>query len=405
MSKLDLGLVRNKESFMKKKKHTGTNGNYHSSINNFENFCMERFGKADIIESLKKNSDMEVLDFIQSWIDWNDKLNPSTVLNMFSRIKKYLHHRGIKLHPQDIKEELEFRRASQEELYPLTLENIQSILKEMRHKNKVLFICQLSSLMRIGEMVQLKKKHLILEHKNIIAKLPPTITKFSKGRTTFFSKEASKLLRPMLKSLGDDDLIFATNHNVRHAEINTEQILNRVLDKIGLGQRYESNGRYKINTHSFRAYGITKLSRHDPNFTKKIAGQKGYLLQYDRMDDEKKLELYQKFEVDLIIDNTEKLKLENQMKDRTITELEENKATIQKLKKNQDNITKTLDMMVTSLWDKTKDRDIMKEDIEQYKEIIALRLDNDPQYAQVMKELMLKRPGIPEELKKRINRI
>ncbi len=324
---------------------------------------------------------------------------------MFSRIKKYLHHRGIKLHPQDIKEELEFRRASQEELYPLTLENIQSILKEMRHKNKVLFICQLSSLMRIGEMVQLKKKHLILEHKNIIAKLPPTITKFSKGRTTFFSKEASNLLRPILKSLDDDDLIFATNHNVRHAEINTEQILNRVLDKIGLGQRYESNGRYKINTHSFRAYGITKLSRHDPNFTKKIAGQKGYLLQYDRMDDEKKLELYQKFEVDLIIDNTEKLKLENQMKDRTITELEENKATIQKLKKNQDNITKTLDMMVTSLWDKTKDRDIMKEDIEQYKEIIALRLDNDPQYAQVMKELMLKRPGIPEELKKRINRI
>ncbi len=64
MSKLDLGLVRNKESFMKKKKHTGTNSNYHSSINNFENFCMERFGKADIIESLKKNSDMEVLDFI-----------------------------------------------------------------------------------------------------------------------------------------------------------------------------------------------------------------------------------------------------------------------------------------------------------------------------------------------------
>jgi len=333
VSKLDLGLVRNKESFLKKKKHTGTNSNYHSSINNFENFCMEKYAKADIIESLKKNTDEEIIDFLQAWIDYNDKLNPSTVLNMFSRIKKYLHHRGIKLHPQDIKEELEFRRASQEELYPLSLENIQSILKEMRHKNKVLFICQLSSLMRIGEMVQLKKKHLILEHKNIIAKLPPTITKFSKGRTTFFSKEASNLLRPILKSLGDDDLIFATNHNVRHAEINTEQILNRVLDKIGLGQRYESNGRYKINTHSWRAYGITKISRHDPNFAKKLAGQKGYLLQYDRMTDEKKLELYQKFEVDLIIDNTEKLKLENEKKTKEITELEVKNERIDALEK------------------------------------------------------------------------
>jgi len=259
MSKLDLGLVRNKESFLKKKKNTGTNSNYNSSINNFENFCMERYGKADIIDNLKENSDMEILDFIQSWIDWNDKLNPSTVLNMFSRIKKYLHHRGIKLHPQDIKEELEFKRAAQEELYPLSLENIQSIIKEMRHKNQVQFICQLSSLMRIGEMVQLKKKHLILEHKNIIVKLPASITKFSKGRTTFFSKEASKLLRPILKELGDNELIFATNPNVRHAEINAEQNLSRVLDKIGLDQRYESNGRYKINTHSFRAYGITQL--------------------------------------------------------------------------------------------------------------------------------------------------
>jgi len=405
MSKLDLGLVRNKESFLKKKKHTGTNSNYNSSINNFENFCMERFGSADIIESLKKNTDTEVIDFLQSWIDWNDKLNPSTVLNMFSRIKKYLHHRGIKLHPQDIKEELEFRTASEEELYPLTLENIQNIIKEMRHKNKVLFICQLSSLMRIGEMVQLKKKHLILDHKNIIAKLPPTITKFSKGRTTFFSKEASRLLRPMLKSLGDDDLIFAANPIVRHAEINAEQILSRVLDKIGLGQRYESNGRYKINTHSFRAYGITTVSRHDPNFAKKIAGQKGYLLQYDRMDDDTKLELYQKFEIDLIIDNTEKLKLENEKKAEKITELENQKIEIANLQKNQENITKTLDTMMSSLMEKTKDRDLMKEDIEQYKEIVTLRMDNDPQYVQAMKELLLKRPGLPEELKKRISEL
>jgi len=65
-----------------------------------------------------------------------------------------------------------------------------------------------------------------------------------------------------------------------------------------------------INTHSFRAYGITKLSRHDPNFAKKIAGQKGYLDQYDRITDEEKLNLYMKYEEDLAIDNSAKKQAE-----------------------------------------------------------------------------------------------
>jgi len=336
MPGLDLKLERNRETFMNKKRNPGTVSNYKSALNNFENFCMEKYGKADIIDDLKKHTDEEILDVLQAWINYNDNLNPATVLNMFSRIKKYLHHRGIKLHPQDIKEELEFRGTIEEELYPLTTKHIQTIVKEMRYKQKTQFICQSSSLMRIGEIVQLRKRHLILEGKNIIVKLPATITKFNKARTTYFSKEASKLLRPILKELGDDDLIFGTNEKVHLSETNSEQILARILEKTGLNERYESNNRYKINTHSFRAFGITKISRHDPNFSKKLSGQKGYLLQYDRMTPEEKLELYQKLEIDLVIDDTEKLKLENQEKDKTITKLQEKSMEIAELKKRLD---------------------------------------------------------------------
>jgi len=289
----------------------GTLSTYNVALNNFENFCMERFGEADIVEKLKGNSDNEILDFLQEWINWNQHLAPVTVLNLFSRVKKYLHHRGIKLHPQDIKEELVFRRTIQEELYPITVEDINKIISKMRKKQMIQFVCQSSSLMRIGELVQLRKKHLILGGKNIIVKLPPTITKFSKARTTFFSKEASKLLYSIINKMGDNDLVFGSNENHRHAEINAEQILRRILDKVDLDMKIESTGRYKINTHSFRAFGIGKLARHDVNFSKKLSGQKGYLLQYDRMNDEEKLELYQKFEYDLIINTTEKLKVEN----------------------------------------------------------------------------------------------
>jgi len=65
--------------------------------------------------------------------------------------------------------------------------------------------------------------------------------------------------------------------------------------------RYESTKYHKINTHSFRAYFITKVSRHDPNIAKMFAGQKIYMGQYDRLTAEEKLEKYIEFESDLYI--------------------------------------------------------------------------------------------------------
>jgi len=319
-------LERSRSTFMEKMtpKDPKTLRSYKMAINNFENFCMEKHGKADFV-SILKSSDMEdVFDFLQSWINWNNKLAPSTTKVLFSRIKKYLYHRGIKLHQQDINEELEFRSQIVEERYGMSLDDIKTITKNMMYKHKTQFICQLSSLMRIGELTQLRKNHLICNKSNIIVKIPATIAKLKKGRTTFFSKEASRLLRPILREINNDDLVFGIK-----SDCNIAQVLRRVLVKTGLDMKYESSGDFMINTHSFRAYGITKLSRHDPNFAKKIAGQKGYLDQYDRLDDEEKLALYEKFEDDLIIDDSEKQKA-------NIKKLESEKEELVYLKNQND---------------------------------------------------------------------
>lgn len=312
-------IERSRLSFMDKmdSKDFKTLRSYNTAINNFENFCMEKKGKADFVSDLKKMDNESIYDFLQSWINSNRDLSPSSIKTLFSRIKKYLYHRGIKLHDQDIHEELEFRLLIQEEKYGLTLEDIQTITKDMRYKHKTQFLCQLSGLMRIGELTQLRKKHLISDKENIIVKIPASIAKLKKGRTTFFSKEASRLLRPILRQIDDDDLVFGIK-----SDTSVAQVLRRYLVKTGLDMKYESNGTFMINTHSFRAYGITKLSRHDPNFAKKIAGQKGYLDQYDRLSDDDKLELYQKYEVDLIIDNTAKLKAQNEKLESEKSELE-----------------------------------------------------------------------------------
>jgi len=200
-----------------------------------------------------------------------------------------------------VKENINFRSYIEEERFPLTLDHIQKILSVAGYGMKLKLLTQLSSGMRRGEMLQLRKKDLIID-KRIIIKIPARIAKFNKARTTFVSSEVGKMLIPRLKKLNDNDFVFGSD-SVKDKNLGDsyEQNLTRYLEKLNLDMRYESTGYHKINTQSFRAYFITKISRHDENIAKKLAGQKGYLLQYDRLTEQEKLEKYIEFESDLYI--------------------------------------------------------------------------------------------------------
>ena len=200
--------VRTKDSFFEKIQTLakGTQVLIKFAINNFENFSMEKFGKVNIISDLKSSPDEQVFDTLQMWINWaSPTIAPRTVQSRFISIKSYLHYMGIKLHPLDIKQELTFPSLIEEELHGLTLEEIQSIVNTLQYKSKAMVICQLSGLMRVGEMAQLRKRHVTDLGSNMMIKIPASMAKFNKARTTFWSKEATKLIRPKLKRLQDDD--------------------------------------------------------------------------------------------------------------------------------------------------------------------------------------------------------
>lgn len=228
---------------------------------------------------------------------------------------------GIKLDSRDVKSELIFPKTLEEELYPLQIEDISKILSAASYDKRSMYLAQISSGMRLGEIVQIRKKDLVLGSDRIMVKIPAKITKSQQARTTFLSKEAEKMIRHTLKKLDDDDLVWGNNPIPINNEIVEITNLHRYLSKCGLDMKYDS-GQYKINTHSFRAFFITKISRHDPNFAKKLAGQKGYLLQYDRMTDKEKLDKYLEIEKDLIIDPTERQKRIIDQKDKKIAEIE-----------------------------------------------------------------------------------
>jgi len=240
------------------------------------------------------------LDTLQEFVNWysrtktqqGEKPNARTVIQTFHNVKRYLHYMGIKFHPLDVKQNITFPQILEEEKHGVTREEIIKILENVSFRKKALYMAQLSSGMRIGELCQLRKKHLDITKKRIMVKIPASFTKTGRARTTFFSKEFDELFRFKINEMKDDDLLFATNPRVRGAVDNEIQNMDYVCKKIGLKN---------VTTHSFRAYFITKVARLDYNLSKLYTGQKGYLLQYDRLNDEEKLEKYLEFEPELYI--------------------------------------------------------------------------------------------------------
>ncbi len=333
---------RSRQTFEEKITHKakGTQESYKTLLNKWEEFSLEKFQNKDIVSELKIVEEDTLWDTLQEWINWNNHKGQMPQVNKFrfSLLKKYLHHRGIKILKEDIEENLDFPTIVEEEPYPMSLEEMQSIIANAPYKKKVMYLCMISSGMRIGETCQLKPKHLDMEKKRIMVKIPASIAKYNRSRKTFFSMEASKILRPLLKKLDDDDdLIFGTHDNPKYAETNEMQQLKRLLEKIGLYEKQE-NGHGKITSHSFRAYFITKVSRFDRDLAHFLAGQKNkmYLPRYNRLTDDEKLELYMKIEGDLLVNNAEKQKAELEKKQAENSKLQKKVDQIEEMKKQSD---------------------------------------------------------------------
>ena len=306
---------RSRQTFEEKITHKakGTQESYKTLLNKWEEFCLDKFQNKEIISELKLVEEDTLWDTLQEWINWNNRKGQMPQVNKFrfSLLKKYLHHRGIKILKEDIEENLDFPTVIEDEPYPLSLAEAQTIIANAPYKKKVMYLCMISSGTRIGETCQLKPRHVDLDKNRIMVKVLAPIAKYNRSRKTFFSTEASKVLRPMLKNLDDDDLIFGTHDNPKYAETNEMQQLKRLLVKIGLYEKQE-NGHGKITSHSFRAYFITKVSRFDRDLAHFLTGQKNkmYLPRYDRLTDDEKLALYLKIEGDLLVDDSVKQKAE-----------------------------------------------------------------------------------------------
>jgi len=272
------------------------------NLRNFEKFCQSKFNATsnEIMLEASKDGKDGIITVLQAWINWNldRKLLPRSIRSMASAIKtKFYQNGGIILNKEDMKN-LTFGKILKEARGIMTADMIENLINHSDKQRKALYLLQSCSAMRIGELLQLRKKHFDFSKERIQVNLSASMTKSGESRITFVSKECEKLLLPILKKLKDNDRVFPN-------KIASEQhAFRRIAEIAGFEETYETTGRSKISTHTLRAYAITQMNKLNLfGFGHIIAGHGFYMKTYNRRTTEELLEDYIKAEEYLQIFN------------------------------------------------------------------------------------------------------
>lgn len=303
------------------------------------NLTPEKFAE-ELLAIKRKDGEEEyediLFDQLQEFVNGLE-INPNSIKTTFSYLRPFLYHLGIKISDQDKKMRLKFPKIQKEEKYALSQDELRKIMLDFSHypKRQALILACSSSGMRQGEAVQVIKDDMTLVGNRYKVVLRSEITKTRTTRTVFFSGETKEKIDSYIHDLKSSDCVLANGNVCVKSRCAAEhKALSRSLDRLGLNMRYSSNEYHKITFHSFRAYFFTKAVRtHGENYAHRMTGHSGYLMEYDRMTEDEKLEWYLKLEPELSIFDTTKQMLENErIKKEHSSQFREMKDEIQSLR-------------------------------------------------------------------------
>ena len=341
---------KNQKSFEEKviKLSIRTRQNIEASKNSFDRFCQSYYDGRTIddifreLGTLKGKEQTEAIrDTLQNWIDWqyqNGSLT-SSVKQYVSKIARVFSHNNLKIHLTDFDEPLEYMPTVKEELHELTLDEIQKIFAVALPRRTGFYLALISTGARPGELLQVRKKDIDTSQKRIKIRIEAENVKTRSGRSVWLTREASRLLMVRLKDLKDNDLVWATNENPAYAEKTEATMFNKYTSEAGFNQKYRSNGFRMITLYSFRSFFFGRASDvHREGYAHRMTGHGGYLPQYDRMSDEKRLDWFLKLEPELTINDEERQEILIKEQDNKIAELEQRNETIKDMQSQIDKL-------------------------------------------------------------------
>ena len=328
-------ILRTKNTFLNKisKSSDRTLNTYKGSMNNLENYCLTLDTTIEhLIQDLTLTKDDTILeDFLQNYIDYLEQNGrvETFVKCQISFVKRFFSYSRIPFTSEHLT--LSFKTSYSEEKYPLSKDEIHLILDNCRHREKTKYLLMLSGSFRIAEVLGIRKKDIDTTKERYVIKTNPKYSKGHKERSCIISLESMRFLDQIIKDLDDNDFVFSHNEkNIRYAVVNEGEIFDKIRHKSGLIEKYES-GKFKISTHSFRAFFISQFEKTSSGYGHALSGHSRYMKTYDRFTIAEKIEKYLETEHYLTIFENTNLSMSKDKKE--LLEMKEKLARLEELLK------------------------------------------------------------------------
>jgi len=312
-----LRIISDEEWAKKYYRKSNSEGTVHiarTSLNIFDQFCQTEIGlngksRDTMIESYQKlfNQDKPDIRSICMSLDKfvgfmgedhddiviNGRCNTTfkakkskTIKIYFGFIKNYLRIcHGIRITNEDIHDYVQFPKHRKEPRRPISLDTLKLLFGKCDPERRALYYVLISSGMRIGEGLSLKKSNFHIEERPIRVSLLADDTKTLEARETYISNEAWERVKPIFDRKNDNEYLFHVKKfpTILKALKNEEKYFISLRKKLGLTERYHNSIRAVVNIHSFRAYFHTKASqKHGSDYANALDGHGAYLKQYYR---------------------------------------------------------------------------------------------------------------------------
>lgn len=325
-------------------KSKSTKNGYASVIRSLDKFCSESYDgrvKDEIFDELSVlKGDEKIIatvDLIQNWINWHYShgVKTSVVKLYLAWVGKYFDYKEIPI-TKKIKDELDFKPDLKDEPFAMEIQHIQNIFKFASPKKIGFYLALTSTGARPSELLQVKKRDILTSGKRFKITIQPEGVKTRHGRSAYLTKEAARYCMMKLHQISDDDLVWGKHVDYNKTEKAESKTFSRYCDNAGYVERYHSNNYRKITLYSFRSFFFSAAADvNREGYAHKMAGHGGYLPQYDRMSDDKKLEWFLKVEPFLTIDDEERVRLENEKLKKENTEKKQSEEKIKILEQKQ----------------------------------------------------------------------
>ena len=291
------------EQFYRRSGSWNTRNLAENSIKWWDKFVLRTHEKeADFLEELRNMDEIEFYKVLQNFVNFMQDANkyPSTINKYFGFAKDWLYSQGIKTDPYALKHRVKLPREPKLKKIPITQEQIRKLIDNSSPLRKGIYLIALSSLMRIGEILSLKKEDFDITVSPIKITIQAEYTKEKEDRETYITQEAWDYTKEIWENTKLGEFVF-TKSLSRHTIKNEEYMFDKLRKRCGLTQK-QANGRYVIRLHKFRKFGHTKASKmHDDQYANALDGHTGYLETYYELEETDRARMYNELAPDLTV--------------------------------------------------------------------------------------------------------